>query len=208
MYSTAVKNATIKFYDTYGADMIAAITDTNLFLPAVLAQKALESGWGKSELASKYNNLGGVKNFGSMPNAGKVLMDTAEYINGQRVIKKQPFATYSTPKIFFQEYVKVLQDPSKKYTSMGVFTATTPEEQIRRIAKAGYTTTEAEKYLSSMKSIIEACLDIYKIGKVSTAVTKPTVIEPAPVKNDSNNSSGTMAGVRASISIVLNRIGL
>ncbi len=187
MYSLAVKNATIKFFDRYGADLVAAITDTNLFFAAVLAQKALESGWGKSELASRYNNLGGVKNFGKMPNAGQVYLDTTEYENNILVKKKQPFATYSTPKIFFQEYVKVLNDPTKKYTSMGVFTAPTPEEQILRMAKAGYTTADPKKYLASMQGIINAALDIYKFGKISTEVKEPTVITQRVYTNIESN---------------------
>lgn len=178
MYSLAVKNATIKFYDQYGADMIAAITDTGLFLPAVLAQKALESGWGQSDLATKYNNFGGIKNFGSLANAGVVRMDTTEVVNGKTIKKpNEPFATFASPKIAFQAYVNVLKDPSKKYTSMGVFTADDPYDQILLMAKAGYTTTAPDKYLASMRSIIDAVLDIYKIGKISRTVKEPTVLQ-------------------------------
>ena len=49
MYSLAVKNKTKWFIDTYGASIAKAIKGTNLFFPAVVAQKALESGWGQAK---------------------------------------------------------------------------------------------------------------------------------------------------------------
>lgn len=171
MYSKAVENECRRFVGMYGEAIIAAITDTGLFFQAVVAQKALESGWGKSELAEKYNNFGGIKNFGSLPGAGVVMMDTTEVKNGKKVSTKQPFAVYENPVDAFKSYVAVLKDPSKKYTSVGVFTAATPEEQIKRMAVAGYTTTAPDKYLAAMKGIIEACTDLYPYGKIETAST-------------------------------------
>lgn len=167
-YSTVIENATRAFVKTYGQDIIDSITDTNLFFSAVVAQKAYESGWGGSTLASKYHNFGGIKNPGTLPNAGTITLDTTEWIGGVQKKVKAKFATFSSPKISFQTYVQQLQSPLHKYVAMGVFDATTPEEQIRLIAKAGYTTTNAESYLKKMQSIINAARDIYKLGKISS----------------------------------------
>lgn len=165
MYSNAVKVATQDFVNKYGQDIITAITDTGLFFMAVVGQKCLESNYGKSELASKYNNFAGIKNFGSLTGAGTVVLDTME--TGPDPVS-QPFATFDTPLQGFQAYVRVLQDPTKKYTSMSVFTATTPKDQIINMAKAGYTVTAPDKYYSMMKGIIDACTDLYPYGKVES----------------------------------------
>lgn len=166
-YSKAVENATRQFVDAYGKDIAAAIKGTGLYFSAVVAQKCLESTYGRSELAAKHNNFGGIKNFGSVPGAGVVMMDTTEIVHGIRVKKKQPFATFSSPRAAFAAFVKLLQDPAKKYRNMGVFEAPTAEEQILRIARAGYTTTAPETYLKSMKGIMNACKDIYGLGLIN-----------------------------------------
>lgn len=166
MYSDFLYTRMKTFIDMYGKDIAEAIKGTGLFFSAVAAQKALESGYGDSELAKKYNNFGGVKNFGSLPGAGKVMLDTTEIINGKRVVKKQPFATYPNPRLAFQSYVRVLQDPSKKYTQMGVFTAKTPEDQILRMVRAGYSTQTPERYLNSVRGMIAAARDYSKLGKI------------------------------------------
>lgn len=167
-YSSYLAGRVKGFVDRYGSDIIDAIAGTGLFFAAVVAQKALESDYGQSQLASRYNNFGGVKNFGNLPDAGIIKMDTTENVGGKKVIKSQPFATYPTAQLAFKAYVNILRDPTKKYMSMGVFTAPSPEEQIRRIAKAGYTTTSPDTYLGLMKGIIDATRDQYKFGKIGS----------------------------------------
>lgn len=167
-YGKATYQATKDFIDKYGTAIATAIRDTGLFFPAVVAQKAYESGYGKSELASKYNNFGGVKNFGSLPNAGKVSLDTTEVKNGVRVKVKQPFATYPDPETAFRSYVEILKDPKKKYTDMKVFTASSPEEQIKRMVQAGYSTQSPENYLKGLQSIIDAARDYSKLGRITS----------------------------------------
>lgn len=58
-----------------------------------IAQAALESNWGKSKLASKYNNLFGVK---AGENPQKVSLYTDEYVNGKRVHVRQNFRVYNS----------------------------------------------------------------------------------------------------------------
>ncbi len=49
-------------------------------LPSIIiGQAILESDWGQSSLASKYNNLFGIKSFGH----SKVTLDTQEFYNGE-----------------------------------------------------------------------------------------------------------------------------
>jgi flagellum-specific peptidoglycan hydrolase FlgJ len=88
----------------------------------ILAQIILETGWGKSSLASKYNNYGGIKEFGNGP---KVLLSTTECKNGVCGKVMQPFAVYPTveaglkaqSKIYqnvnFRQYLNKTTDPIK-----------------------------------------------------------------------------------------------
>ncbi|MFM7852603.1 MAG: glucosaminidase domain-containing protein, partial [Flammeovirgaceae bacterium] len=93
MYSLAVKNKTKKFVDMYGKGIALAIKGTGLFFPTVVAQKALESGWGESELTREANNFGGIKYNPNLSGVtGYVIRDTAEYVKGKKVIVKQKFS--------------------------------------------------------------------------------------------------------------------
>ena len=44
--------------------------------------------------------------------------------------------------------------------------ATSAKDQVLRIAKAGYTTTPAQKYLNGLSSIIEATQDYTGLGRI------------------------------------------
>lgn len=167
MYSNYTYDNMKIFIDKYGKDIVGSIKGTGLFFTAVAAQKSYESDYGKSELSAKYNNFGGVKNFGGLSGAGVVNLDTAEKINGKRVIKKQPFATYPNPKSAFESYVRILKDPTKKYTSNGVFTAIDPLDQIKRMVQAGYSTENINTYLNAVRGRIEAARDYSKLGKIA-----------------------------------------
>lgn len=165
-YGEGTKKAVMQFVSKYGKDIVEAIKKTGLFFSAVVAQKCLESGYGKSTLASKYNNFGGIKNFGKMENAGVVYLDTTEIVKGKKVGSKEPFATYPTPKAGFESYVRLLKSPTAKYTAAGVFTANSADEQILRMAQAGYTTMSPTDYLNSLKGILDCCDDVYSINRV------------------------------------------
>ena len=58
-----------------------------------IAQAGLESNWGRSKLAAKYNNLFGIKANGKK---NRVRMATTENVNGKTVKVKQYFQTYSS----------------------------------------------------------------------------------------------------------------
>ncbi|KRM04879.1 lysozyme [Liquorilactobacillus ghanensis DSM 18630] len=62
----------------------------HLLTSITLAQAALESDWGQSELASKYYNLFGVKS----DQPGSKLLTTSEYVNGQWIKVTARFAVY------------------------------------------------------------------------------------------------------------------
>lgn len=58
-----------------------------------IAQAGLESNWGRSKLAAKYNNLFGIK---ANSSTNRVQMMTTENVNGKTVKVKQYFQTYNS----------------------------------------------------------------------------------------------------------------
>lgn len=164
MYSLAVKNKTKWFIDTYGAGIAQAIKGTNLFFPAVVAQKALESGWGQSDLTTKHNNWGGIKCAPKLDGAvGCIKMDTTEVKKGVKYKTKQSFTKFKDTASGIKAVTQVLMDD--RYANARN-NAKTAKEQILLIAQAGYTTTPPKKYLAAMSDIIEAAQDYKGLGRI------------------------------------------
>lgn len=165
MYSQAVKNRTTQFIKDYGKGIAQAIRGTGLFFPTVVAQKALESGWGTSGLTKEANNFGGIKYNPNLQGVtGFVVKDTAEYIRGKKVVVKQKFSKFRDVESGIRATIQVLMSERYKNARLN---ATTPEEQVLMIARAGYTTTPAQKYLSNLQGIIEATQDLTGLGRIN-----------------------------------------
>jgi flagellum-specific peptidoglycan hydrolase FlgJ len=165
MYSLAVKNSTQKFVKDYGKGIIEAIRGTGLFFPAVVAMKALESGWGRSKLTTESNNFGGIKYNPNLSGVvGKVTLDTTEFVRGRKIVVKQDFSKFKDVASGVRATIGVLLLDRYKNARLN---AKTPEEQVLMIARSGYTTTPPARYLSSMKSIIEATQDLTGLGRIS-----------------------------------------
>ena len=76
MYGLGVYNASKDFIKKYGVGVADAIKGTNLFFPTVMAQSALESGYGKN-IPEGSNNFGGIKYNSSLPGVvGYITQDT------------------------------------------------------------------------------------------------------------------------------------
>lgn len=72
------------------------------------AQAALESGWGRSQLARKYNNLKGVKAGSSW--AGKTVeLPTREVLNGQWVTTTAIWRVYDSWEHAFADYGELIR---------------------------------------------------------------------------------------------------
>ena len=164
MYGLGTYNASKKFIQEYGVGVAKAIAGTGLFFPAVMAQSALESGYGKS-IPEGSNNFAGIKYNASLPGVvGYVTSGTTEYKNGVPYKTQQKFAKFKDVESGFKAHVNVLL--GDRYAEARK-DATSPEEQIKMIAQAGYTTETPQHYLSSMKGIIEAMRDISQLGRIS-----------------------------------------
>jgi len=139
----------IDFVNKYYPAAVEAAKGSKIHPDTIITAAALESGYGKSGLAAKYNNF-----FGRKPEKsyrGKVVtMQTAEYIKGQRVVIPQPFKHYDTPADGFKDYVRLLSN-SKRYAK--VLLTSDPKQQFREIQAAGYAT--APDYSQKLSSVLD-----------------------------------------------------
>lgn len=119
-----------------------------LFPSVIIAQAALESNWGKSTLAAKYNNYFGIK-AGSSWKGKSVNMTTREVIDGASVTQQSNFRVYTT-------VLDSILDRNRLITGLARYksalSAATPEDQIRAIQAGGYATSP--NYADTVISII------------------------------------------------------
>ena len=163
MYSKAVYNRTKDFIDTYGSGVAKAIANTGLYFPAVIGQAAFESGYG-DRIPQGSNNFGGIKYNPNLAGVvGYVDSLTTEYIGGVPRKVTQKFAKFKDAESGFKAHIQVLLKDRYKDARMN---AKSPEEQIKMIVQAGYSTTPPDEYLKGMKGIIEAARDYSKLGRI------------------------------------------
>jgi len=120
------------------------------FFPSVLiAQAALESNWGQSQLAAKYNNYFGIK-AGSSWTGKTVNMSTNEVFNGMNTTINSNFRVYNSLLDSIRDRNNLLS--TSRYAS--VKQAQTPQAQAEAIKASGYAT--ALNYVSAIMSTINA----------------------------------------------------
>ena len=151
-------NKVKKYIEKYGNQAVEASQKTYedtgeiLFPSVILAQSALDRGWGKSGLTRKANNFFGIKVRGRTPWSGdSIEMKTREVYNGKSVYVKEPFRKYDTAKDSFVDRNNFLLD-NPRYRKNGVFDAKTPIEQIEALKRAGYAT--ATDYVDLITNIL------------------------------------------------------
>ncbi len=107
----------------------------------LVAQAALETGWGKSVMraqdGSSSHNLFGIK-AGSSWTGDSARAITSEFRNGEMVKETAEFRSYDSYKDSFHDLVTLLQN-NNRYQDV-VKSADNPEQFIRELQKAGYAT--------------------------------------------------------------------
>lgn len=171
MYSKYLYERIKKFVDTFGAGIAKSINNTGLYFPAVVAQSAYESGYGERIPKDSFNFAGIKYNPNLQGVVGYVEADTTEYVGGKKVYVKQKFSKFRDAEAGFNAHVQVLLKDRYKDARLN---ATSPEEQLFMIAKAGYTTTPAKEYADSMKSLVEAARDYSKLGRIGSTTQPET----------------------------------
>ena len=145
-----------------------------IFPSVTLAQAILESGWGKSGLAIKANNLFGIKADSSW--SGEVLeMLTQEEVNGGMITTVARWRVYKDWNESVIDHNKFLLENSR-YKENGVFEAPNYVEQAQALQKAGYATNSdyAEKLIQVINTY---ALNLYDL-KISDE-DKNEIIEKA-----------------------------
>lgn len=113
----------------------------------ILAQAALETGWGGSTIGDA-KNLFGIKGTGP---AGSISVPTREVINGRSVTVQANFRKYNTWMESIADHSRLLQN-SRYAAAMRV--KNDPEQFARELQKAGYATDP--NYASTLISIMRS----------------------------------------------------
>nr|WP_291565141.1 MULTISPECIES: glucosaminidase domain-containing protein [unclassified Clostridium] len=109
-------------------------------LPSItIGQAILESGWGKSDLSVKANNLFGIKADSSWKGES-VSMTTSEYYND---VIQDKFRRYKNKTDSLDDYGKFLVE-NNRYKKNGLFEATQYIGQAKALENAGYSTKQDE----------------------------------------------------------------
>jgi flagellar protein FlgJ len=118
----------------------------------LVAQAALETGWGKSVMraqdGSSSHNLFGIK-AGNSWKGDSARAITSEFRNGEMVKETAEFRSYDSYKDSFHDLVTLLQT-NNRYQDV-VKSADNPEQFVRELQKAGYATDPA--YASKISQI-------------------------------------------------------
>jgi flagellar protein FlgJ len=132
----------------------AAAGELGVPVEALLAQAALETGWGNHVLTAadgrSSHNLFGIK-ADQRWQGGQVRRETLEFEAGVTVRKRECFRTYDSFEQSFQDYVALLKG-SPRYAE-ALANAADPDSYFRALQDAGYATDPAyaEKILRVMQ---------------------------------------------------------
>lgn len=150
----------IDFVKKYGksallANLVADPFSAPIFAQIMLAQAALETGWGASIPS---NNLFGIKNLSWL--VGEVWVQTKEYVKGQVVTVTDAFQKFDDATQSFLAYILLVREAPRYKRAWLV--RSDPEKYFEEIQKAGYATDPlyAEKCLAVYKSIPENWLEL------------------------------------------------
>ena len=138
------------FIAAIGPSARASMAKTRIPASFTIAEGALESGWGSSQLAAQAHNLFGVKADPSWH--GEVLtMRTREFIGGQPVIVPALWRKYPDWLSCMQDHAAFLLTNPRYETA---FSCSDSEAFAHAIAKAGYATDPdyAAKIIAVMHS--------------------------------------------------------
>lgn len=142
----------------------------------IMAQWALESGWGKSGLA-KTGNLGGIKEWGK---GAAVDMPTKEVVNGQKINTTGRFKDFKGDVGSYAEsYAKLMSGP--RYAQ--VRAQRDPMKAIEALSRSGYATEKPDVYKKGVTGTYQT------IQKILNEQTKAE--EPIPGFSMAKEKTGT-----------------
>ncbi|WP_458114848.1 glycoside hydrolase family 73 protein [Enterococcus faecium] len=122
-------------------------------LPSIiLGQAILESNWGKSTLASKYNNLFGIKAYGDQK---KISLETKEFVNEEWITIQGDFKVYDSWEQSMDDHTQLFVQGVDWNPALyeKVITATNYQEAAQALQEAGYATDPG--YAQKIIQVIE-----------------------------------------------------
>ncbi len=154
---------TTQFIQTMGPIAQADYKKTGVLASVTLAQAILESGWGKSELAQKGNNLFGMKTnlsgntwSGSVwDGKSSVTINTSEEYDGVNKTVSASFRKYSCVEQSVADHSAYLVNAKNgsAYRYAGLTATNSYKKQLTIIKNGGYATSST--YVSQLTSLIE-----------------------------------------------------
>lgn len=140
----------------------------------IIAQAILESGWGRSTLASKYHNYFGLKCGGAWKGKSVNMATKEEYKVGTLTNIRDNFRVYDSMEAGVKGYFDFIN--TSRYANLrGV---KNPEEYVRRIKADGYATSSA--YVTNLMSVIR----VNNLTRFDTDVEKPKKEEGDKMKKE------------------------
>ena len=147
-----VPPTTKEFVDRVWPDAVEASRSTGIPPQFLVAQAALESGWGKHEIrradGTSSHNLFGIK-AGKRWDGETVETATTEYVDGKAQKESAKFRAYDSYADAFRDYAAVLRNNPRYGAVIGSQDGT---EFARRLQQAGYATDP--QYANKLASII------------------------------------------------------
>ncbi len=133
----------------------AASRATGVPAELILAQAALETGWGRHEIAradgGNSHNLFGIK-AGAGWQGPSTEVRTTEYVDGRPVSRVERFRVYASFEAAFSDYARLISD-NPRYA--GVVSAPDAREAARALQRGGYATDPAyaDKLIAVMATL-------------------------------------------------------
>lgn len=146
-----------KFIAVVGEAARESQKDTSVPASVTIAQAILESEWGQSGLATRANNLFGIKAQRGPGPAGIISMSTWEVLSGVSTVVNDAFRAYHNIFESVEDHGHFLHDNSRY--SAAFKAAADPPEFARRIQAAGYATDPA--YASKLIRLMDR-YDLYR----------------------------------------------
>lgn len=137
----------------------------------LVAQAALETGWGKSIIrqqdGSSSHNLFGIKTHNSWQGESARVL-TTEYVNGQPTKESASFRAYGSFEQSFNDYVSFLQN-NERYDN-ALDSAANPKTFVRELQRAGYATDP--QYANKVAQIAKQMQTYQAVASVDVATIK------------------------------------
>jgi flagellar protein FlgJ len=141
--------------------------ETGIDARLMLAQSALETGWGKREIlnsdGSPSHNLFGIKAHNGWT-GNSTNITTTEYRHGIAVKEKADFRSYDGYQESFADYARFLSDNARYEQALEK--ASQPHEFARELQEAGYATDP--EYADKINRIIDRYMNIDDISALDT----------------------------------------